>query len=195
MGVKRIKKDSMLSGMDSLDNDSRVRILGIIDKLRELGVSKTVYLPQLVVVGDQSSGKSSLLEALTGLSFPIASDLCTRYATQIVLRRSRLEDAGAKISIIPGRKAQTDDDEMKGHLLSFEQSLPLDQFGLGGFTRIFDEAAEYMGVPGPTTENLENLKKRFSDDILKIELSGPEQRHCTKKRKIRPVRYSRTNKR
>jgi len=94
---------------------------------------------KLVVVGDQSNGKSSLLEALTGLSFPIASDLCTRYATQIVLRRSRLEDAGAKISIIPGRKAQTDDDEMKGHHLSFEQSLPLDQFGVAGFTCIFDE--------------------------------------------------------
>jgi hypothetical protein len=32
------------------------------------------------------------------------------------------------------------------------------------------QAAECMGVPGPTTENLEDLKKRFSDDILKIEL-------------------------
>ncbi|KAL4994952.1 P-loop containing nucleoside triphosphate hydrolase protein [Aspergillus recurvatus] len=168
----------MLSGMDSLDNDSRVRVLGIIDKLRELGVSETVSLPQLVVVGDQSSGKSSLLEALTGLSFPIASDLCTRYATQIVLRRSKLEDAGAKISIIPGRTAQADD-EVKEHLLNFERSLPLDQFGVAEFTRIFDEAAGCMGVPGPTTENLEDLTKRFPDDILKIELSGPEHRHLS----------------
>lgn len=36
-----------------------------------------------------------------------------------------------------------------------------------------------MGVPGPNTESLENLDKRFSDDILKIELSGPEQRHLS----------------
>ncbi|PYH75340.1 P-loop containing nucleoside triphosphate hydrolase protein [Aspergillus uvarum CBS 121591] len=168
----------MLSGIDSIDNDSRVRVLGIIDKLRELGVSETVSLPQLVVVGDQSSGKSSLLEALTGLSFPIASDLCTRHATQIVLRRSKLEEAGAKISIIPGRAAQADE-ETKERLLSFERSLSLDQFGVGEFTRIFDEAAECMQVPGPTTENLENLKKRFSDDILKIELSGPGQKHLS----------------
>lgn len=36
-----------------------------------------------------------------------------------------------------------------------------------------------MGVPGPNTESLENLEKRFSDDILRIELSGPEQRHLS----------------
>lgn len=36
-----------------------------------------------------------------------------------------------------------------------------------------------MGVPGPNTESLENLDKRFSDDILRIELSGPEQRHLS----------------
>ena len=29
-----------------------------------------------------------------------------------------------------------------------------------------------MGLPGPT-DDIENLEKRFSDDILKIELSGP----------------------
>jgi hypothetical protein len=36
-----------------------------------------------------------------------------------------------------------------------------------------------MGVPGPNTESLENLEKRFSDDTLRIELSGPEQRHLS----------------
>ncbi|KAF2467968.1 uncharacterized protein BDR25DRAFT_180592, partial [Lindgomyces ingoldianus] len=80
-------------------------ILGIIDKLRELGISENVSLPQLVVVGDQSSGKSSLLEGLTGLSFPVASELCTRFATQIVLRRAPVEEAEVRITIIPGPDA------------------------------------------------------------------------------------------
>lgn len=36
------------------------------------------------------------------------------------------------------------------------------------------------GLPAPNTEgNLENLDKRFSDDVLKIELSGPEHRHLS----------------
>ncbi|KAL5394140.1 hypothetical protein PMIN03_013072, partial [Paraphaeosphaeria minitans] len=36
-----------------------------------------------------------------------------------------------------------------------------------------------MGLPGPNTENLEDLEKRFSDDILKIELSGPDHHHLS----------------
>ncbi|KKZ62368.1 hypothetical protein EMCG_03226 [[Emmonsia] crescens] len=42
-----------LSAINGLDNEKRIRILGIIDKLRELGVSENVSLPQLVIVGDQ----------------------------------------------------------------------------------------------------------------------------------------------
>lgn len=36
-----------------------------------------------------------------------------------------------------------------------------------------------MGLPGPSAQDLENLDKRFSDDILKIELSGPEHHHLS----------------
>ena len=35
-----------------------------------------------------------------------------------------------------------------------------------------------MGIPGPKTKNLD-VEKRFSDDILKIELSGPDHRHLS----------------
>ncbi|KAI8945910.1 P-loop containing nucleoside triphosphate hydrolase protein [Xylaria longipes] len=58
-------------------------VLTKIDKLRELNIGTIIPLPQIVVVGDQSSGKSSLLESLTGFAFPRAPGLCTRYATQI----------------------------------------------------------------------------------------------------------------
>ena len=33
-----------------------------------------------------------------------------------------------------------------------------------------------MGFP-TTKDDIENLEKRFSDDILKIELSGPNHQH------------------
>jgi GTPase SAR1 family protein len=52
-----------------------------------------------VVVGDQSSGKSSVLESLTGFPFPRAAGLCTRYATQITCKRDK--DTGVSISIRP----------------------------------------------------------------------------------------------
>lgn len=93
---------------------------------------------KLVVVGDQSSGKSSLLEGLTGLSFPIASDLCTRFATQIVLRRAPAADAAVKISIIPGPDAQGDEETLD-HLLSFERTLPIDEFDNERLLDVFEK--------------------------------------------------------
>ncbi|KAK9604807.1 hypothetical protein V6Z93_002758 [Aspergillus fumigatus] len=141
--------------VDSFDSDSRLRVLGVIDRLRELGVSEDVSLPQLVVPAISAPGM-----------------------TQIVLRRASAEDAAVKITIIPGPTARMND-EVKERLLNFERRLPVEQFGPTEFTRLFDEAAQCMGVPGPNTESLENLDKRFSDDILKIELSGPEQRHLS----------------
>ena len=36
-----------------------------------------------------------------------------------------------------------------------------------------------MGLPTSQTKNLEELDKRFSDSVLKIELSGPEQRRLS----------------
>lgn len=94
-----------------------------------------------MVVGDQSSGKSSLLEGLTGLSFPVAADLCTRFATQIVLRRTAEEDAGVRITIIPGPLAQAND-ELKAHLLGFERKLRLHDFGRAEFKDIFDQVRQ-----------------------------------------------------
>lgn len=70
-----------------------------IDRLFACNVGEYVALPQLVVVGDQSSGKSSVLEGLTELPFPRESGLCTRFATQITFRRSTESNIGA--SIIP----------------------------------------------------------------------------------------------
>lgn len=54
-------------------------------------------------MGDQSSGKSSLLESLTGIPFPRDVELCTRYATQITQRRDDVPRV--EVSIIPGPNA------------------------------------------------------------------------------------------
>ena len=54
-------------------------ILDAIDKLRRLKVTQEgIPLPTIVVVGDQSSGKSSVLESLAGISLPRGQGICTR---------------------------------------------------------------------------------------------------------------------
>ncbi|PKS11166.1 hypothetical protein jhhlp_002927 [Lomentospora prolificans] len=144
--------------------------LAKIDRLRELNVGATIPLPQLVVVGDQSSGKSSVLESLTGFSFPRAAGLCTRYATQITC--SRVSEECVDISIIPRPDA---DEALKERLISFHRRLThLDNTELA---KVFEEANQAMGIN--MSDGATNVGGAFSEDILKIVISGPEQEHLT----------------
>ena len=52
------------------------------------------------------SGKSSVLEGLTGLPYPRDSGLCTRFATQITFRRT--PSTNIAVSIIPAENAPSD---------------------------------------------------------------------------------------
>ncbi|KAK8141153.1 hypothetical protein G3M48_000691 [Beauveria asiatica] len=163
--------------IQDMDNPERLRYFQVIDDLRGFGINEDLPLPQIVVVGDQSSGKSSLLEGLTGLSFPIASDLCTRFATQIVLQRTSRDKTTVKATIVPG-PSSLDDDEQKKRLLDFNMEMDADELNGPRFAWILDEAADYMGLPN-SDQDFEDFDKRFSDDILRIEISGPDQHHLS----------------
>ncbi|KAK4118153.1 interferon-induced GTP-binding protein Mx2 [Parathielavia appendiculata] len=139
-------------------------LLDKFDRLRDLNISHLVSLPQLVVVGDQSSGKSSVLESLTGFPFPRAPGLCTRYVTQITCRRVNQESVA--ISIIPGAGAST---AHKDKLRAFHAETT-DVYG-ENFARIFREASTAMDGKPDGDKSLDT----FSDDILKIEITGPNQ--------------------
>ncbi|KAF7138366.1 hypothetical protein RHSIM_Rhsim07G0109400 [Rhododendron simsii] len=60
--------------------NERIRpLLDVVDELRHLKVAQEgIQLPTIVVVGDQSSGKSSVLESLAGISLPRGQGICTR---------------------------------------------------------------------------------------------------------------------
>nr|GMD13182.1 dynamin-related protein 4C-like [Ipomoea batatas] len=60
-------------------NDRIRPLLDCVDKLRHLKIMQEgIQLPTIVVVGDQSSGKSSVLESLAGISLPRGQGICTR---------------------------------------------------------------------------------------------------------------------
>ena len=131
-----------------------------------------------MVVGDQSSGKSSLLEGITELSFPTDSDICTRYATQIILRRS--DESKAVISIIPGANSLNDETTVR-HLEAFKRNMPAGDFDGKKVKKVLNDASVHMGLPaiGAKLDSTEAPAKRFSDDIVQIELSGPSRNHLS----------------
>lgn len=49
--------------------DNMRKLISIIDELKDVGVQQYIQLPRIAVVGTQSAGKSSLLEAIVGIDF------------------------------------------------------------------------------------------------------------------------------
>uniref|UniRef100_A0A8D1UY61 Interferon-induced GTP-binding protein Mx1 n=1 Tax=Sus scrofa TaxID=9823 RepID=A0A8D1UY61_PIG len=61
--------------------------IDLIDSLRALGVEQDLALPAIAVIGDQSSGKSSVLEALSGVALPRGSGIVTRCPLVLKLKK------------------------------------------------------------------------------------------------------------
>lgn len=57
--------------------------VALLDSLQTIGIDEELPIPQIVVFGDQSSGKSSLLESISGIPFPKGTGLVTRCPTRI----------------------------------------------------------------------------------------------------------------
>ncbi|QRV99644.1 myxovirus resistance protein [Ceratobasidium sp. AG-Ba] len=75
-----------------MNNDAnganRRKLLDTLNSLRAMGFSKELELPNMVCVGSQSVGKSSLIEALSGLNLPRQSGTCTRCPIECRLRHT-----------------------------------------------------------------------------------------------------------
>lgn len=89
-------------------------VIPIVNKLQDifaqLGSQSTIELPQVAVVGSQSSGKSSVLEALVGRDFlPRGSDICTRRPLVLQLLQTKRRPDGSEEEYgeflhLPGKK-------------------------------------------------------------------------------------------
>ncbi|OOQ83643.1 dynamin family protein [Penicillium brasilianum] len=137
-------------------------LLDKIDELRTLGVGGLVELPQIVVCGNQSSGKSSVLEAISRVRFPAKSNICTRFATEIVLRRHPSNKV--KVSIEPGRSRKDLSEREKLRAFTSESF-----FSSEDLPALIESAKECMGLSSTDV----------SDDVLKVEISGPDRPELT----------------
>ncbi|XP_017735707.1 PREDICTED: interferon-induced GTP-binding protein Mx2 [Rhinopithecus bieti] len=72
--------------------------IDLIDSLRALGVEQDLALPAIAVIGDQSSGKSSVLEALSGVALPRGSGIVTRCPLVLKLKKQPYKAWAGRIS-------------------------------------------------------------------------------------------------
>ncbi|KAI3605474.1 hypothetical protein WG66_005886 [Moniliophthora roreri] len=80
-------KSTVGLSMPKLSQEGR-RMLDMVNHLHDTGVQVDIDLPQIAVIGNQSAGKSSLIEAISGITLPRASGTCTRCPTEIRLKHS-----------------------------------------------------------------------------------------------------------
>lgn len=128
-------------------------LLEEIDDLRSFGIG-IGSLPQIVVIGDVSSGKSSVLEAISGLPFPTSSGVCTLLAIEVRLQTS----PKLKIEILAvqedGRARNT---KFEGGMLTNDK-----------LAEKFREALSTMCEPN-----------RLSNEILRVKVCGPDLPNLT----------------
>uniref|UniRef100_A0AAZ3NPX9 Uncharacterized protein n=1 Tax=Oncorhynchus tshawytscha TaxID=74940 RepID=A0AAZ3NPX9_ONCTS len=72
--------------------------IDLVDYMRSIGIDKELPLPTIAVVGDQSSGKSSVLETLSGVALPRGTGIVTRCPLLLKLCNDRTVKWEAVIS-------------------------------------------------------------------------------------------------
>ncbi|XP_035266228.1 interferon-induced GTP-binding protein Mx3-like [Anguilla anguilla] len=136
--------EAKLSSTLNQHYEEKVRpCIDLIDSLRSLGVEKDLALPAIAVIGDQSSGKSSVLEALSGVALPRGSGIVTRCPLELKMKRLKEDDAWhGKISYSDREVEIYDPDDVE---------------------RLIREAQDEMAGVGVG----------ISDDLISLEISSP----------------------
>ncbi|KAG5975739.1 hypothetical protein E4U58_000079 [Claviceps cyperi] len=173
-----------------------------LGELQHLGVSHAVQLPELVLVGDQSAGKSSLMSGLANLDLPRSEGTCTRCPLHI--RVSENSDWSCRVSIrkeysyqppldrsinetdvtdedpfFPWRKREptaTHEFKTMHDKSQIEEVLRWAQIAI-----LNDDKHHSLFIPGsgaiavntPVTEAAETTTAKFSPNIVSLEIKGP----------------------
>lgn len=158
--METTKITSYAAGLDTPElqrlREKHTQLLDTVDKLRDNNLGKYVELPQIVVVGDQSSGKSSVLSAIAQVEFPSRGNVCTRFATELSLRRADETRLEATI------RAHVDAaEDIKKDLDGFK----IVQSEFGKLSELIKSASERMHIA--------EGGNYYSRHTLNIKISGP----------------------
>ena len=169
-------------------------------QLQQLGVSHVVSLPELVLVGDQSSGKSSLMSSIGYLNLPRSEGVCTR--CPIHIRLSSNSEWSARISLHidyafrprQGHMKVTISDKFppwvrqaretkdfkilgKDHRDRIEECLRWAQVALltpDTSHTSFEPDVGHIAIGSSLAEAITKMTAKFSPNIIGLEIKGPD---------------------
>jgi len=81
-----------------MDEQENIRLID--DYLHQSQINEFISLPQIAVMGDTSSGKSSLLSAISNIQFPSSDQITTRCPTKLHLSKSRDGTSSFEVDIV-----------------------------------------------------------------------------------------------
>lgn len=167
--------------------------------LQGLGISHDVHLPELVLVGDQSAGKSALMSSLADLNLPQSDSTCTRCPTHIRLSRSK--EFSCRVSLQQDWRYQPPEYPIRSDQVTANNPFPpwvpqahqvkefktiyakeeLEEVLKWAQIAILNHCQPYeMYIPGSgevaQTMDLNSvrLEAKFSPNIVALEIRGPE---------------------
>ncbi|PHH62623.1 hypothetical protein CDD81_6857 [Ophiocordyceps australis] len=137
--------------LKQLMTDNASALGALMGRFKLAGLEELATIPRIIVVGNQSTGKSSVLEAITHIRFVNKKDAYTHFATELSLHPA----PETRITIGVG---------------SLDESHPIIRIERSHFSshdvpQIIQEAIEITGLED---------SRGFSKDPLRIEVQGPQ---------------------
>jgi len=178
----------MYSGIGISDSDYAARtrkLINLITDLRALGAQAEFDLPRIAVIGNQSAGKSSVVEAISGITVPRASGTCTRcpmecrltnspqpWQCQVLLRHERDQHG----SPVEGKSKEekfgpllTDESELEDMLRRAQLAILNPSVSASEFED-FDTSTLAHGGTFPGSAG----QLQFSSNVVCLDISGPD---------------------
>lgn len=186
--------EAPFAGQFNMLGKNLVKYVKTLGELQAIGVSHELQAPELVLVGDQSAGKSSLMSSLADVRLPQSEGTCTRCPTHI--RSSRSHTWECRVSLQSDYTCGNPAD--RSHHLS--PWVPLGMRQTQHFRTIYDasELTETLRwaqiailndgepyeqyIPGSGHTALESsiavemlrVRAKFSPNLVALEIKGPD---------------------
>ncbi|XP_051870976.1 interferon-induced GTP-binding protein Mx3-like isoform X2 [Pristis pectinata] len=132
--------------------------IDLIDSLRASGLEQDLSLPAIAVIGDQSSGKSSVLEALSGIALPRGSGIVTRCPLELKLKNVKGESAWrACISYKSYSKVLSDPSDVDKEIVKAQNTMAGEDLGIS--SELISLEVESDNVPDLTLIDLPGIAR------------------------------------